>query len=43
MVIKLRLQYYQIIMMKKKQFMLTLTYGQISNEKYVPKNLISLL
>ena len=43
MVIKLRLQYYQIIMMKKKQFMLTLTYGQISNEKYVLKHLISLL
>ena len=30
-------------MMKKKQFMLTLTYGHISNEKYVSKNLNSLL
>ena len=30
-------------MMKKKQLILTLIYGQISNEKYVPKYLIILL
>ena len=30
-------------MMKKKQRILTLIYGQISNEKYIPKHLIILL